>query len=340
MKSIVSAEYKKWLQQLKEKFLKSQIKASIAVNSYLIKFYLDLGKEVSSMIDRNKYGTKFYDKVSKDLREVLPEVKGLSANNIRYATRFYEFYSKSTIFPQLVEKFIRIPWGHHRYILDKCNNNLQKAIFYIDKTIENNWSRNVLLNFLDTDLYKRQGKAVSNFSKKLSLPQSDLAQEITKDPYNFDFLTMTQGYKEKELKNALMSNIAKFLLELGTGFSFVGKEYKLNVGKKELFVDMLFFNINLNCYVVIEVKTGEFEPANIGQLGTYISAVNHILKKESHNPTIGLLICKNKDNVLAQYALDLTEAPIGISEYELSKIYPANFKGTLPTIQEIEEKLK
>ena len=210
MKIVASVEYKKWLKQIKEKFLNSQIKASIAVNSFLIKFYLDLGKDISMMTYKNKYGAKFYDKISKDLQEELPDIKGLSANNIRYATKFYDFYSKSPNFPQLVEKFTKIPWGHHRYILDKCKNNLQKALFYIDKTIENNWSRNVLLNFLDTDLYKRQGKAVSNFSKKLSLPQSDLAQEITKDPYNFDFLTMTQGYKEKELKNALMANITNF----------------------------------------------------------------------------------------------------------------------------------
>ncbi len=339
-KKIFSSEYQKWILSLKERFLKSQIKASIAVNSYLIKFYLDLGKDISNIKSKNKYGSNFYEKVSRDLQKELQNIKGLSSNNIRYANKFYEFYSKAENFPQLVENFIKIPWGHHRYILDKCKDNLNKAIFYINKTIENNWSRNVLLNFLDTKLYERQGKAVSNFSRRLSLPQSDLAQEITKDPYNFDFLSITEGYKEKELKDSLMANIIKFLLELGTGFCLVGREYKILVGKTEQFLDMLFFNINLNCYIVIEIKTGEFEPQHIGQLGTYVSAVNHMLKKDNQNPTIGLLICKTKDNILAQYSLETSVVPIGISEYELSKLYPKKFRGTLPTIKEIEEKLK
>lgn len=208
------------------------------------------------------------------------------------------------------------------------------------KTLQNNWSRSILLNFLTTDLYQREGKSISNFSQTLPIPQCDLAQEMTKDPYNFDFLAITEQYREKELKDALMHNITKFLLELGTGFAFVGREYRLQIGHTEKFIDMLFYNLNLRCYVVIEVKINEFDSENVGQLGTYISAVNHILKRPEDNPTIGLLICKTKDNVLAQYALEASNQPIGISEYELTKLYPKDFKGTLPSIKELENELK
>ena len=189
-------------------------------------------------------------------------------------------------------------------------------MFFVRKTIENSWSRNVLLNCMSTDLYERQGKAITNFKVSLPVPQSDLAQEMTKDPYKFDFLTMTEGYREKELKDALEVNIRNFLLELG------------------------IYNLNLRCYVVVEIKTGKFESEYIGQLGTYVAAVNHLLKKEIDNPTLGLLICKSKDNVLAQYALESSNQPIGISEYELSKLYPTDFKGTLPSIEDIENELK
>ncbi|MEJ6455561.1 DUF1016 domain-containing protein [Fusobacterium nucleatum] len=187
---------------------------------------------------------------------------------------------------------------------------------------------------------ERQGKAINNFQESLPNIQSDLAKEITKDPYNFDFISIREGYNEKELKDALMDNIQKFLLELGTGFAFVGREYRLVVGETEEFIDMLFYHIKLHCYIVIEVKISAFKPADIGQLGTYITSVNHILKEENDGPTIGLLICKIKDNILAKYASESSKEPIGISEYQLSKLLPDNFKGTLPSIEEIEEELK
>ena len=187
---------------------------------------------------------------------------------------------------------------------------------------------------------ERQGKAINNFQESLPNIQSDLAKEITKDPYNFDFISIREGYNEKELKDALMGNIQKFLLELGTGFAFVGREYRLVVGETEEFIDMLFYHIKLHCYIVIEVKISAFKPADIGQLGTYITSVNHILKEENDGPTIGLLICKIKDNILAKYASESSKEPIGISEYQLSKLLPDNFKGTLPSIEEIEEELK
>jgi predicted nuclease of restriction endonuclease-like (RecB) superfamily len=207
------------------------------------------------------------------------------------------------------------------------------------KTLENNWSRAVLAHQIEADLYERQGKAVSNFAATLPVPQSDLAQEITKDPYQFDFLTIRERFDERELKDALMDNITTFLLELGTGFAFVGREYRIQVGSKERFIDMLFYHIRLRCYVVLEVKVTDFEPAYMGQLGTYVVAVNHQLRTEGDNPTIGLLVCKSLDKVEAQYALEATSQPIGVSGYELAKLIPEDFKGSLPTIEEIEKEL-
>ncbi len=233
-----------------------------------------------------------------------------------------------------------IPWGHNKLIIDKCKGETEKALFFVRETLKNNWSRAVLMNFLGTDLYDRQGKAITNFDKVLPSVQSDLAQEMTKDPYNFDFLTIRKNYDEKELKDALMQNVQSLLMELGRGFAFVGREYRLVVGKTEQFIDMLFYNIPNHCYVVVEVKVRDFEPGDMGQLGTYIGAVDGILKGEGDNQTVGLLICRTKDNVLAQYAVNMINAPIGISEYELSHVMPEEFKGSMPTIEEIENELK
>jgi predicted nuclease of restriction endonuclease-like (RecB) superfamily len=232
-----------------------------------------------------------------------------------------------------------IPWGHQKLLIDRCKGDSSKALFYVHKTIENNWSRAVLLNFLDTDLYERQGKAVTNFSATLPAPQSELAQAITRDPYNFDFLTIREKYDEKELKDALMDKVENFLMELGTGFAFMGREVRLVIGNTEKYLDMLFYNAKQHCYVVVEVKAVEFDSSFAGQLGTYVVAVNHQMKTELDNPTIGLLICKGMDRVEAQYALESTSQPLGVSIYELSKLIPEEFKGSLPTIEEIEAEL-
>lgn len=353
----IDIEYKEWVKELSKRYKQSQIKAAVKVNRELLLFYWSLGKDIARLKAESKWGTGFVKNLSRDLQELIPDVKGFSQTNIFYIIKFYTLYSGLEKFPQLEGKLenshelpadaeddfqllFRIPWGHHKVIMDKCKEDPDKAVFFVKKTLENDWSRAVLLNFIDTNLYERQGKAVTNF--RLTLPdiQSDLAQEMTKDPYNFDFLTMTEGYYEKELKDALMDNITNFLLELGTGFAFVGREYRLVVGETEQFLDMLFYNINLHCYVVIEVKVRPFDPRDMGQIGTYVAAVNGILRKDGDSPTIGLLICKTKDNVLAQYAANSSKEPIGVSEYQLSEIMPEDFKGSLPTIEEIENKLR
>lgn len=242
--------------------------------------------------------------------------------------------------PQAVAQLFCIPWGHHKLIIDKYREQPQKALFYVNKVYENNWSRAVLLNFLDTDLYERQGKAVTNFKSTLPEVDSDLAQQLTKDPYCFDFTGLTEPFKERELKEALLHNITKFLLELGNGFAYMGKEYRLQVGDTEQFLDLLFYNVELRAYVVVEVKTTSFEPGHLGQLSAYVSCVNHLLKKPADNATIGLLVCKDKDNVFAQYSLEGYNQPLGISGFEMSKVFPADFKSTLPSIEDIERELR
>ncbi|MDR3188011.1 MAG: PDDEXK nuclease domain-containing protein [Prevotellaceae bacterium] len=367
----IDEEYKNWISKLSESFRISQLRASIRVNAEMLRFYWALGRDIVELKVESKWGDGIIKAISQDLQQALPDVKGFSITNINYIRRFYSIYSQlDTICPQVggklenadkaicpqaggklenADEFISqqleaelfsVPWGHHKVIIDKYHSSPQKALFYVRKTIQHNWSRSVLLNFVGTDLYEREGKAITNFASTLPALQSDLAQEMTKDPYNFDFLAITEHYREKELKDALVQNITNFLLELGTGFAFVGREYRLQIGQVEKFIDMLFYNLNLRCYVVVEIKVKEFDSDNVGQLGTYIAAVNHTMKRPEDNPTVGLLICKTKDNVLAQYALESSNQPIGISEYELTKLYPSHFKGTLPSIEDIENELK
>lgn len=344
----VDAQYREWISEVSKRFHQSQIKAAVKVNDEMLRFYWQLGKELHDRKDKFSYGQSFYKTISRDLRRKLPDVKSFSETNLRYMQKFAELYSEVSNLPQVGEDFrseeieplFAIPWGHHKIIIDKCNGNPKKALFFVNQVIQNNWSRAVLLNFLDTDLYERQGKAITNFNLTLPAMQSDLAQEITKDPYKFDFITLTQSYNEKELKDALMDNIQKFLLELGNGFAFVGREYRIEIGSTENFIDMLFYHIRLHCYVVVEVKVTEFESSYAGQLGTYVVAVNHQLKTEKDEPTLGLLVCKSKDDIKAQYALEASSQPLGVSAYELSKLIPENFKGSLPSIDEIESELR
>lgn len=344
----VDAQYREWISEVSKRFHQSQIKAAVKVNDEMLRFYWQLGKELHDRKDKFSYGQSFYKTISRDLRRELPDVKSFSETNLRYMQKFAELYSEVSNLPQVGEDFrseeieplFAIPWGHHKIIIDKCNGNPKKALFFVNQVIQNNWSRAVLLNFLDTDLYERQGKAITNFNLTLPAMQSDLAQEITKDPYKFDFITLTQSYNEKELKDALMDNIQKFLLELGNGFAFVGREYRIEIGSTENFIDMLFYHIRLHCYVVVEVKVTEFESSYAGQLGTYVVAVNHQLKTEKDEPTLGLLVCKSKDDIKAQYALEAGSQPLGVSAYELSKLIPENFKGSLPSIDEIESELR
>ena len=355
--TIIDKEYQKWIKDLSSRYRRSQIKAAVKVNQEMLAFYWSLGRDIVEMHVEDRWGEKVIDNISIDLKTVMPDVSGLTRRNIYYCKQFYLLYSdynkivpqvvaqnKEEIVPQVVAQIQKllfsVPWGHHRLLIDKCLGNPKKALFYLQQTVSNGWSRDMLLNFLSTDLYERQGKALNNFTATLPSETSDLAKEITKDPYNFAFAGITGKYNERKLKDALLHNITKFLIELGTGFAYVGKEYRLQIEDKEKFVDLLFYNLKLSCYVVIEVKIGEFDFQDAGQLGGYVVACNHLLRKEGRdNPTIGLLICKEKNKTLAQYALESSSQPIAISDYELSKLYPEKVEGTMPTIEELETKL-
>lgn len=333
---LFDADYSAWITEISERYRKAQIKAAVSVNRELIAFYWSLGRDIVDMQAENRWGSSFYGRLSKDLAALLPGVKGFAVSNLRYVKRFYSLYS-GQIRPQVVggitaNELFSIPWGHHRLIIDKCNGDINMAIFFIRKTIQNNWSRSVLLNFLSTDLYSRQGKAITNFEASLPASHGDLAQELTKDPYNFDFLSIREDYNERQLKDALVQNVIKFMLELGRGFSFVGKEYPLPIAGTEEYIDLLFYHLWLHCYVVVEIKVQAFTSADIGQTATYVAIADNLIRKEGDNKTIGLIICKSKNNVLAQYAVETSKEPIGISEYQLNNL--------LPTTEEIEQKLE
>ena len=367
--NILDKDYLKWVKELCKRYRQSQIKAAVKVNHVVLQFYWDLGKDICNKEAENKYGSKFYATLSRDLRNEIPDAEGLSERNLRYTKKFYQLYnqkikilqqiaanSESEILQQpaaksntelasqelaahIMQDLFSVPWGHQMLLIDKCSDDVIKALFYVQQVVENGWSRNVLHNYIDSSLYERQGKALSNFTRTLPEVGSDLAQEITRDPYNFAFTGITKPYNERILKDALLNNITKFLTELGTGFAYVGKEYRLQIGEKENFIDLLFYNLNLSCYIVLEVKIGSFTFADVGQLGGYVVACNHLLRKEGRdNPTIGLLICKEKDRIQAQYALESSSQPIAISEYDLEKFYPEKLEGTMPTIEEWEAK--
>ncbi|PWJ68312.1 MULTISPECIES: YhcG family protein [unclassified Fibrobacter] len=306
--------YATWISELKKRYAQSQIKASIAINGELIGFYYCLGRDIQQKQFQNTYGSGFYKKLSDDLRREIPNAKGFSPTTLKYAVYFYDLYKdfvEGQNRQQHVDDLRKIPWDHHRRIIDKCKNSPKKALF----------------------------RAVTNFTTTLPKEQGDLARELTRDPYCFDFVEVRSDFEERELKDALLKNIEMFLMELGRGFAYIGREYRLQVGETEQFLDMLFYNTKLHCYVVVEVKTGKFEPAYIGQLSTYVVAANHLLKSPEDKPTLGILVCKDKDEVLAQYSLEGSVNPIAISEFELSKIYPKDFKSCLPSIKELEDQL-
>ena len=342
---ITDKEYISWIADLAKRYRSSQIKAATSVNEEMLRFYWSVGEDIEKRQMENRYGSHFYERVSKDLKKALGLTRGLSETTIRYARYFYVLYS------QLIENHqqaaedlqivFKIPWAHHMTIIDKVKGNTQKGIYFVRKSLENGWSRGVLLNFLSSDLYERQGAAQTNFSFTLPIPESDLAQELLKSPYDFSFLPGKEQYHEAELKDALIGHITNFLIELGKGFSYVGKEYRLVAGGKEKFVDLLFYIIPLHRYCVVEVKVTEFDFQDLGQLAGYVAMVDDLMNTEVEKPAIGLLICKEKNTVLARYALSTINRPLGISEYELARQQlPDDLKKALPSPEEIENGLK
>lgn len=357
MDSNQNLDYFNWLVSLKSTIKNRQIKAAVAVNSNLILMYWDLGKEIVEKQENAKWGTGFIDQLSKDLKAEFPDIKGFSRSNIFAIKKFYLFYQEFEIVHQVggqteVElihqlggqldknffKCFQIPWRHNIAIIEKIKNP-KEAVFYIDQTIQNNWSRAVLEYQIESNLFSRQGKAITNFKNTLPSVQGDLARELLKDPYSFEFLTLSSQAQEKDLEQKLIQHISQFLLELGKGFAYLGRQYPLKVGTKDYRTDLLFYHTKLKCYIIIELKLKEFEPEFIGKLNFYITAVNELVKDETDHPTIGILLCKNKDNFEVEFALKDVNKPIGVSEFNYTEL-PDNIKQGLPTLEEFENELR
>ncbi len=340
---ITTTEYKEFIQKIKEKARQAQIKASVRVNSTLLEFYWELGADIVEKQKTASWGSGFLKQMSDDLMREFPEVKGFSLSNIQYIRRWVLFYAKSgttcaTFKKEDRELLFTIPWGHNRVIISKCDEP-KEALYYANQTLQYGWSRTILIHQIESRLYEREGKALTNFSNTLPPAQSDLANQVLKDPYNFDFLTMTKDFKERELENALIDNVTEFLLELGSGFAYIGRQKHIQVGEHDFYIDLLFYHTQMHCYVVVELKTVDFQPEFAGKLNFYIKAVDMQIKSDRDEPTIGILLCKGKDKTLVEYSLSDIHKPMGVSAYELTQILPDELKSSLPSLEEIEAEL-
>lgn len=328
-------EYISIVENIKHEITAAQYRAAVHVNADLLLLYHSIGCIIN---DHKSWGNKFIDNLATDIKMSFPESKGYSVRNLKYMAKFAEAYPDREFVQQVVAQ---IPWGHNIILMDKVSNP-DERVWYIQKAIENSWSRNVLVHQIESGLYKRQVSAekVSNFEHRLPSPQSELAVQTMKDPYVFDFIPFREDMLERDIEQALVRDITKLLLELGTGFAFVGNQYHLNVGGDDFYIDLLFYNLNLRCYVVIELKTGDFKPEYAGQLNFYLSAVDGILKKEHDNPSIGLLLCKSKNNLVAEYSLKDISKPIGVSEYKVTSNLPDDLEDQLPSIEDIQKRIR
>ena len=368
---IEAKEYNEWLANVKTGIRHCQIKAAISVNKDLLQMYWQLGHDIAIKQSEAKWGDGLIARLSRDLTAEFPEMKGWSERNLRSIRNWYSTYSqyfeirkqvvsklesslsenetttvnleianpKSTLETPIASNFFSVPWGHHVVIMQKCKD-LDKAVFYIEQTVENNWSRSTLEWQIESQLYERKGKAITNFAHTLPLPQSDLAQQLTKDPYVIDLMGIRPEMTEREIESHLNSHILRYLLELGKGFTFYGSQIQVTAGNGDFYIDQLFYHVKLHCYVVVELKAGKFKPEHIGQLNFYVSAVDEQLKTEQDNPTIGLLICKDKDDVVAEYSLRNVATPIGVSSMRIYDDLMKEFKSSLPTVEDIENNLK
>lgn len=359
-------DYNTLLVEIKQQIRSAQTKAALAVNASLIQLYWDIGKKIAQNQALFEGRNNYVSLLAKDLREEFSELNGFSERNLFYVRRFYNFYEALSLqqlvalnensgdntslqqvaAPNPVQQVVKltdllcqVPWGHHILILTKIKETNQ-AIFYLQQTIEFNWSRAILTLQIEQNLFQRQGNAITNFKNTLPEQQAALATQLLKDPYNFGFLTLEQNVQELEIEKQLTTHITKFLLELGKGFAFIGRQYPLQVGEKDYRLDLLFYHIKLRCFVVIDLKTGEFEPEFAGKMNFYLSVVDDQLKTETDQPSIGIILCKSKDKLEVEYALQGMTKPIGVSEFTVTQALPAEFKSSLPTIEEFENELK
>jgi predicted nuclease of restriction endonuclease-like (RecB) superfamily len=330
-------DFGNWIIDLKSRIHEAQSKVAFSINSQLIELYWDIGKSVAEKQEKANWGSNFIERVATELKHEFPQIKGFSRRNLYAMSQWYKFYSQKYQFvPQPVAQ---IPWSHNRLIISKVKN-IDEAEFYCLKTIENGWDRDTLEIQITKKLFEKAGKAIHNFGNTLPASQSKLVEQTLKDPYNFDFLGLEDDALEKAIEDELAKHITEFLLELGKGFAFLGRQFKIEISENDYFIDMLFYHVELRCYVVIELKSGKFKPEFAGKLNFYLSAIDSQLRKTNDNPSIGILLCKSKDRIEVEYALRDINKPMGISEYRLTDAIPENFKTKLPSIEEIESELE
>ena len=332
-------DYHHWLLTLKTRFRSVQLKAAVAVNTELLRFYWELGADITQRQVEHAWGSGFLEKLSKDLTQEFPDVKGFSKRNLEQIRRWYLFWSQhAVIAKQPASQLFAIPWWHHVTVVSKCRSHAE-AWYYVQQTQAHGWSRAVLTHQIESGLWQREGQAITNFAQTLPPSQSDLATQLLKDPYLFDFLSLTPEHTERELERALIDHITQFLLELGAGFAYMGRQVPLQVGEREFFLDLLFYHARLHCYVVVELKTVDFEPEFAGKLNFYLKAVDQQLRGEQDAPTIGLLLCKSKDRLVAEYALSDIQKPLGLATYALSHTLPEALRDQLPSIEALQAEL-
>ena len=334
--NLLDKAYQKWFDNIKRKINSAQLKVAVSVNSQLMELYWDLAKDIVNKQAEANWGDAVLEQLAIDLKLSFPNINGFSRRNLYAIRQWFLFYNTQSQFvPQAVAQ---IPWGHNRLIISKIKNT-QEALFYCNATVQNGWSRDQLEIQIKNNYYLVKGKSITNFQTTLPEIQSQLAIETLKNPYNFDFLGLENDALERDIENAMMSHITKFLIEMGKGFAFVGRQYSMVVSDKEYFIDLLFYHLQLRSYVVIELKAGKFKPEYAGKLNFYLSAIDSQLKHAQDNPTIGLILCKHKDKIEAEYSLRDIQKPIGISEYILTQALPENYKSQLPTVEQLENQL-
>lgn len=362
--------YPALLKEVKDRIRRAQIRATMSANAEMLLMYWDVGRIIDEQRAAEGWGTKVIQRLSQDIRNDLPDIKGFSERNLKRMRAFYNEYSELAIRPlavaqlpddapspigplavaqltvesvatdnaALLEYVLRLPWAHNAVLLSV--KNITARLWYMAQTLEYGWSKDWLIEQIKRQAYERQGKAVTNFATHLPTPQSALAQETLKDPYIFDFMTLAEPFHERELEAGLVAHVEKFLLELGAGFAFIGRQYHLAVEGEDFYIDLLFYHTKLRCYVVVELKRGRFEPEYAGKVNFYCAVVNDVLRHAQDNPTIGLILCQTHNRVVAEYTLSNMHTPIGISEYELTRALPESLKSSLPTVEEIEERLE
>ena len=327
--------YDKLLRALKVRISTARTQAALAVNRELVLLYWQIGTDISQQMREQGWGAKFIDQIAGDLRREFPDIKGFSPRNLRYMRSFAEAWTEEPILQQVVAK---LPWGHNVRLLDYLDT-VEERLWYARQAIEYGWSRNVLVHQIESKLYQRQGKAITNFERALPPPQSDLAHQLLKDPYNFEFLTLQQDAQERLLEKGLIDHIRQFLLELGTGFAFLGSQYHLEFDEEDYFLDLLFYHVKLRCYIILDLKSGKFKPEYAGKMNFYLAVVDELLRHPQDNPSIGLILCKQKKAMTVEYALRNTATPIGVSEYLITEALPAELQASLPTVEQLEAEL-